>query len=365
MMTAMSHVKLFSTITDSSIWDQPDNVCKIWITMLAMADWHGCVFASLPGLANRARKTIPEVEKALEVFRAPDPYSRTQEHEGRRIVDIDGGWMLLNYCKHREARNAEALRESKRDYAARRRSESKKVEARRTESKPVEESRTESNESRKNDSVSVVSDLDLPDLDPEGVQGEDYATPPATPPPASEPEPEAQRVYEDEPQEGPSSDWDAIDVPARPVVLKAFPEDWVPSEALFVDASLVGLSREQVMDRLDSLRMGPIGGSRGIHAHKLDDWVRKLLPKWRQWFEIEAAKRASSVHAPPTKAQVAGMPPWVSAKHKTLADKLGVDLGKAVRAFRKHYHLPVDGLPANDVFAPFRDYLQQRGAGGA
>jgi hypothetical protein len=356
-LPAMAHTKLFSTITDSTIWDESPMTCKIWITLLAMSDWHGCVYASVPGLANRARATIEQVEEALRVFRAPDKYSRSQEYEGRRIEDIDGGWLLLNHKKHRDAANREALLEGKRAWAAR--------NAETLRQKRLERSRTVENTARKNDSVSVSASGSGSDLDPEGVQGEDYATPPATPPPASEPEPEAQRVYEDEPQEGPSSDWDAIDVPARPVVLKAFPEDWVPSEALFVDASLVGLSREQVMDRLDSLRMGPIGGSRGIHAHKLDDWVRKLLPKWRQWFEIEAAKRASSVHAPPTKAQVAGMPPWVSAKHKTLADKLGVDLGKAVRAFRKHYHLPVDGLPANDVFAPFRDYLQQRGAGGA
>lgn len=285
-MTTMSHVKLFSTITDSSIWDQPDSVCKIWITMLSMADWHGCVYASLPGLANRARKTIREVEEALEVFRAPDPYSRSKEHDGRRIIDIDGGWMLLNYRKHREARNAEALRESKRDWAARRRSASKSVE----------ESRTESNDRRKNDSVSVVSDLDpdqsLAGPDPEGVQGEVDAV---------LDEFDAADVWdggpvqrpEDEPQEAPSSDWDAVDVPVRAAVLHELPEDWIPSEALFAQAQLAGLSREQVMERVADLRLGTIGGRRGVLAHKLDDYIRKLLPKWRQWYETEAAQAAA------------------------------------------------------------------------
>jgi hypothetical protein len=286
----MSHVKLFSTITDSSIWDQPDHVCKIWITMLAMADWHGCVYASLPGLANRSRKSIREVEEALAVFRAPDPYSRTQDHDGRRIVDIDGGWMLLNYEKHRNARNAEALKESKREWAARQRA-SKKVEERRRES-------TTSNNGRRNDSVSVVSDLDLRS-DPEGVQGEEeldlaaaefvedmaLADPPRTESRAFAPE--------DEPQVFPDSAYDAVDVPARQAVLYELPDDWVPTERIVVAAQLAGLTRPQLDERIADLRLGTIGGKRGVLASKLEAYMLKLVPKWRQWYETEAAEAAA------------------------------------------------------------------------
>ena len=69
--------------------------------MLAMADSKGRVWASIPGLANRARVTVQQVENALITFKSPDHYSRTPDNEGRRVEDIDGGWRLLNHEKYR------------------------------------------------------------------------------------------------------------------------------------------------------------------------------------------------------------------------------------------------------------------------
>jgi len=76
--------------------------------MLAMADKNGRVWASIPGLANRARVTLEQTEEALERFLSPDPYSRTPDHEGRRIEAIDGGWVLINHAKYRAIRDTEA-----------------------------------------------------------------------------------------------------------------------------------------------------------------------------------------------------------------------------------------------------------------
>ena len=78
--------------------------------MLAMADKRGRVWASIPGLASRAKVTIPETETALECFLTPDKYSRTQDFEGRRIEAIDGGWRLLNHAKYRGIRDEEERR---------------------------------------------------------------------------------------------------------------------------------------------------------------------------------------------------------------------------------------------------------------
>lgn len=89
--------------------------------MLAMADAHGRVWGSIPGLANRARLTLPDTEAALNAFLSPDPYSRTTTNEGRRIAKIDGGWVLLNHAKYRAIRDSEAIKESKREYIRKRR----------------------------------------------------------------------------------------------------------------------------------------------------------------------------------------------------------------------------------------------------
>lgn len=79
--------------------------------MLAMADRRGRVWASIPGLANRARVSIPACEKALGCFLSPDEYSRTKDFDGVRIEVIDGGWRLLNHQKYRDIRDEETRKE--------------------------------------------------------------------------------------------------------------------------------------------------------------------------------------------------------------------------------------------------------------
>lgn len=112
----MHFTKLFSTITDSSVWSEDKDTKIVWITMLAMADQHGRIHASLPGLARRSVVTLEEAERAVTKLLAPDPYSRTKEHEGRRIVEIDGGWQLLNHGKYRALLSDEETKRRKREW---------------------------------------------------------------------------------------------------------------------------------------------------------------------------------------------------------------------------------------------------------
>jgi len=79
--------------------------------MLAMADKHGEVWASVGGLADMARVAKDTCKKALEELAAPDDDSRTKEFDGRRIEAIDGGWLVLNYVKYRELGRGEDRRE--------------------------------------------------------------------------------------------------------------------------------------------------------------------------------------------------------------------------------------------------------------
>jgi hypothetical protein len=71
--------------------------------MLALSNKDGVISSSIPGLADMARVSIADCEKALEEFTLPDSYSRTSEHDGRRIEVLDGvGWRLLNHAKYRD-----------------------------------------------------------------------------------------------------------------------------------------------------------------------------------------------------------------------------------------------------------------------
>jgi hypothetical protein len=123
-----SFTKLFSTITESTIWGERDPIRLTWITMMAMADRKGRVFGSLPGLAHRARVSLEDALEAIEKFQKPDQFSRTREHDGKRIELIDGGWRLLNYSKYREMRDEEASKEAKREYINDRRESEKAAE---------------------------------------------------------------------------------------------------------------------------------------------------------------------------------------------------------------------------------------------
>ena len=95
------YTKLFSTIVTSTVWQEDSDTRVVWVTLLALADPYGKVDATVPGLANIAKVPIDKCRKALKIFSSPDPDSRSQEHAGRRIKKIDGGWQLLNYAKYR------------------------------------------------------------------------------------------------------------------------------------------------------------------------------------------------------------------------------------------------------------------------
>lgn len=105
------YTKLFSSIITSTIWREPNEVRLLWITMLALSNKHGEVEASIPGLADMARISISETEVALETLSSPDKYSRSADHEGRRIEKVEGGWVILNYVKYRALLSADERRE--------------------------------------------------------------------------------------------------------------------------------------------------------------------------------------------------------------------------------------------------------------
>lgn len=92
---------LWSGIVDSSIWAEPDYVCKVFITMLALKDSDHIVRQTAFGLGLRCwpgeKDTEERVLKALKVLAAPDKRRlEPQPHDGRRIEKVEDGWLILN-----------------------------------------------------------------------------------------------------------------------------------------------------------------------------------------------------------------------------------------------------------------------------
>jgi hypothetical protein len=88
---------IFSKIVDSSLWSEPDYVCKIFITMLALKDADHVVRYNAFGLAQRSHKSEQEVLDALKRLASPDRKRlEKQAFEGRRIQRVGDGWLILN-----------------------------------------------------------------------------------------------------------------------------------------------------------------------------------------------------------------------------------------------------------------------------
>ncbi len=105
------YTKLFNSILASTVWSEPMETRIVWITLLAMCDRRGIVEGSVPGLAVFARLPLQATQTALERLSAPDEFSRSKEHEGRRLEVVEGGWRLINHAKYRDKMGKDERRE--------------------------------------------------------------------------------------------------------------------------------------------------------------------------------------------------------------------------------------------------------------
>lgn len=191
----MPFIKLDAQILTSTLWMHPD-ARNVFLTALLMAEphelteptpqlevsqlretgwlvppgWYGFVPASGPGIVRQA---IVEHEigiRALERLAAPEPESRSQEHEGRRMVRVNGGYVVLNYFKFRD-----------KDHTTKFRSKRYRDRLKETASR-----RDVTRDTRVNPVTSRIARMPLPlpssGSDPEGVQGEGIASSPPEPP---------------------------------------------------------------------------------------------------------------------------------------------------------------------------------------
>ncbi len=111
------YVPLFCSITDSTIWSLDAETCKVFITMLAMADPEGYIAAAIDGIAVRSRLSVDQVESAIKKLSAPDPRSRNKSSDGRRVVEVERGWFIPAIPWFRQLARHEAEKARKRLWA--------------------------------------------------------------------------------------------------------------------------------------------------------------------------------------------------------------------------------------------------------
>lgn len=96
------YTKLWSRILDSTLWHEDRDLILLWIVMLAKKDKDHIVRTPIPELADKAKISLARCEECLAKLASPDKYSRTKDHGGRRIKEVDEGWLVLNGGKYQE-----------------------------------------------------------------------------------------------------------------------------------------------------------------------------------------------------------------------------------------------------------------------
>jgi hypothetical protein len=125
------YVKLFSSILTSSVWSEDMPTRLVWITLLALSDKDGDVRSSPSGLARLANVPLEQCQAALDRLMSPDPEDPTQEHEGRRIEQREGGWFIYKYAHYRALQDVESRKASWRESSRRHRQRKSAPSARR------------------------------------------------------------------------------------------------------------------------------------------------------------------------------------------------------------------------------------------
>ena len=116
------YAKIFIQIFDSSIADNY-HLRHFFMDLLVLADLNGVVDMTPAAIAARTRIPLPSVKAMLTELEKPDPESRSEEEDGRRLERLDAhrtwGWHIINYERFRQIATEEQRRESTRLRVAR------------------------------------------------------------------------------------------------------------------------------------------------------------------------------------------------------------------------------------------------------
>jgi hypothetical protein len=111
--------KVYTQIFDSSIAEDY-TVRHVFMDLLVLADSEGVVDMTQAAIARRTNVPLDKIKAAMKVLSEPDPDSRSEAEEGRRIALVDPhrdwGWRIINYEHYRRLRDEEARRSYHREH---------------------------------------------------------------------------------------------------------------------------------------------------------------------------------------------------------------------------------------------------------
>lgn len=120
----MAHFsKIVDSILDSTLWEECPEARLVFLGMTFASDLDGELLTrTKSALARRLNLSEEYLDKGLAVLTAPDPNSANPEYEGRRVVPIEGGWLVVSKRRYVESQTKKQARwaEQKANWRARR-----------------------------------------------------------------------------------------------------------------------------------------------------------------------------------------------------------------------------------------------------
>lgn len=102
------YAKIFGTIFTGTLANDPDTR-HLFMDLLVLAEPDGTLDMTYESIAAVTRVPLRRVRSGIEKLMMADPGSRRAEHEGRRLVPLDGrgwGWLIVNAQYYTMLQNA-------------------------------------------------------------------------------------------------------------------------------------------------------------------------------------------------------------------------------------------------------------------
>lgn len=110
--------KVFQQIYDSSLATNWEDMV-VFQQMIVLADETGTVDMTHDSIARRTNMPLDMIERAITNLEKPDNTSRSEDHDGRRLVRLDEhrdwGWFLPTYKEYSKRITAEQKRQYNRE----------------------------------------------------------------------------------------------------------------------------------------------------------------------------------------------------------------------------------------------------------
>ncbi len=371
-------IPLFQDIRNSSMWAHDSDTRIVWFTLLTLADPEGYVPAAIPGIAIAANVPIAKVREAIALFEAPDPDSRSEAHEGRRLQKVERGWLILNFAEHRKRAQQEADKARKRRWARAQRAAIADPDNDTPEDAAFLDGFVEGVDAAVDAPWTVRSetvDASKSKSKSKSKSGEGSGSPP--PPFGSKARAASGGPCPCGDQERPGHPVGWCDsrsalgtvllprdglqpLQGSPAVWFTL-EGWEPSPELKGEAVIAGVPGEVFDARIAELRAGPIGGRRGVLDR--DAYVRNQFGKWRTWHEqsraVDQRGRTRGDAVPePAGARHTGWGKHPPFEVQAFCEKHHLDAAREVRDFLATG--AADNITHREADKAFRKYLQGR-----